>query len=134
MATPALPQLPEDLIAAYAGVNLVGGAKIATAATLPVMTPATGAQLGLAAASDAAETAAAIEVAATAFPAWSQTPARARGKLVAEAARALSANAEVIAQVLARETGKAIRTECRGEVATAIDILDFYAGLGSELK
>ncbi|MBR9821362.1 MAG: aldehyde dehydrogenase family protein [Rhodobacteraceae bacterium] len=134
MATPALPQLPEDLIAAYAGVNLVGGAKIATAATLPVMNPATGAQLGLAAASDAAETAAAIDTAAAAFPAWSQTPARARGKLVAQAARALGANAEVIAQVLARETGKAIRTECRGEVGTAIDILEFYAGLGSELK
>ncbi|MCA1336133.1 aldehyde dehydrogenase family protein [Pseudooceanicola marinus] len=132
--TPLLPQDPEALIASYAGVNLVGGEKRATAATLAVMNPATGAEIGQAAASSAEETAAAVEVAAAAFPGWTQVPARERGKLVGAAARAMTAEAEVIAQALARETGKAIRTECRGEVKTAIDILEFYSGLGSELK
>ena len=36
--------------------------------------------------------------------------------------------------VLALETGKAIRTECRPEIATAADILAMFGGLATELK
>lgn len=125
---------PEAVIAAYTQINLVGGDRVATAAALNVVNPATGATLGLAAASDAAETDAAVAAAKAAQAAWAATPARTRGKIVAEAARAVAAQSEMIAQVLARETGKAIRTECRGEVTVAADILEFYGSLGSELK
>lgn len=132
MTTPQ--RTPEDVIANYAGVNLIGNARVPSAATLDVLNPATGAVIGAAAASDATETAAAVDCAREAQIAWAQVPARDRGKAVAAAARAVAAQAELIAQVLARETGKAIRTECRGEVAVAADIVEFYGGLGSELK
>lgn len=128
------PADPQAAIAAYHAVNLVGGAHVPVAATLDVLNPATGAVLAQAAASGAAEVDAAVAVAKAAGPGWAATPARDRGKAVAAAGRALLQEFEIVAQVLARETGKAIRTECRGEVKAAADILEFYGGLGSELK
>ncbi|MGY6410305.1 MAG: aldehyde dehydrogenase family protein [Alkalilacustris sp.] len=129
-----LPGTPEAVFAAYGGVNLIAGARSPAGRTLAVLNPATGAVLGEAAASGPAETAQAVAAAKAAQPGWAREPARARGRRVAAAARAVAAQAELIAQVLARETGKAIRTECRGEVAVAADILEFHGGLGSELK
>lgn len=125
---------PQEVIAAYQQVNLVGDTRSPTAAGLDVFNPATGAVLGRAAASSPQETQAAVATAKAAQIEWATVPARARGKMVAQAARSVATHAELIAQVLARETGKAIRTECRGEVAVAADILEFYGNLGSELK
>ncbi len=125
---------PETLIARYEMANLVGGKIRRAAAGLEVLNPATGKVLGQCAASDAAETALAVEGARDAQAAWAATPARSRGKAVQAAARAMAERGEEIARVLTLETGKAIRTECRGEVSVATDILDFYGGLGSELK
>lgn len=125
---------PEEAFDAYASVNLVGGARLGTSGALDVVNPATGAVLGKAAASSAEDTANAVTVAKEAQVKWAATPARDRGKAVAAGARAVLEQSEMIAQILARETGKAIRTECRGEVAVAADIVEFYGGLGSELK
>ncbi len=125
---------PEQVFDHYRQVNLIDASRQPTGAALAVQNPATGAILGQAAASDAAETDAAVRSARIAQRAWATLPARSRGKQVAAAARAIADRAELIAQVLARETGKAIRTECRGEVAVAADIVEFYGGLGSELK
>lgn len=125
---------PQAVIAAYCNLNLLGGARVPVDRGLDVVNPATGAVLGSAAASGPEETAAAVAQAKAAFDGWANVPARERGKAVAAAGRALAENFEIVAQVLARETGKAIRTECRGEVKTAADILEFYGGLGSELK
>ncbi|SFJ06725.1 aldehyde dehydrogenase family protein [Celeribacter neptunius] len=128
------PTDPQAAIAAYRNLNLVGGAHVPVIRGLDVLNPATGAVLGQAAASGASEVDQAVKAAKAAGPLWAATPARARGKAVAAAGRALLEHFEIVAQVLARETGKAIRTECRGEVKTAADILEFYGGLGSELK
>ena len=124
----------DAVFAAYAASNLVGGQKTAAKQTLEVLNPATGRPLGTAANSSAAETSDAVAAAKDAQAEWAALPARERGKRVSAGARAIAENAELIAQVLARETGKAIRTECRGEVAVAADIMDFYGNLGSELK
>jgi acyl-CoA reductase-like NAD-dependent aldehyde dehydrogenase len=129
-----LPSDPAGVIASYARVNLVGGAHVATQTGIAVLNPATGAELGQAAASGAEETNAAIAAAKAAGAGWAATPARARGKMVAAAGRAIAAEGETIARVLALETGKAIRTECRGELTVAADLLEFYGGLASELK
>lgn len=123
-----------DLLASLASRNLIGGALTETAQTLKVIEPATMQALAPAAASGPTEVDAAVAVAKAAQPAWAALPARARGKLVAEAGRRLAARSEPIARLLARETGKALRTECRGELTVAADLLEFYGGLGSELK
>ncbi len=102
--------------------------------SLAVLNPATQETLGLAAAGQTADVNRAVAAAKRAQPSWAGMAARERGKRVAQAGRLLAAQSEAIAVLLALETGKAIRTECRGELRVAADLLEFYGGLASELK
>ncbi|MEW6644841.1 MAG: aldehyde dehydrogenase family protein [Pseudomonadota bacterium] len=133
---PALAAPVAALLATLAGRHLVGGALVApvAGAMLDVIDPATRQVIGPAPAATTDDVALAVAAAADAATAWAATPARERGRLIAEGARRIAAAADVIAATLALESGKALRTECRGEVATAVDILTLYAGLASELK
>jgi alpha-ketoglutaric semialdehyde dehydrogenase len=72
---------------------------------------------------------AAVSAAEAALPGWAATPAPARGRLLAAAARALEARLEQVAQDMTREMGKPLR-EARGEAARGVAILDYYAGEG----
>lgn len=73
------------------------------------------------------ETRKAVEAAYNAFRGWKNTPAPARGRIVARAARLMEENKEELAQILTREEGKAI-AEARGEVTRAINVVEFCAG------
>ena len=99
-----------------------------------VVNPATGVILGKAAAGKPGDVDAAVRSAGRAQPIWAKLSPRERGKMIADGARLIFDNCDALARLLALETGKAIRTECRPEVKTAADILEFFAGLGSELK
>lgn len=116
--------------------HLIGGGMTAPASgqSFTVINPATGAPVGEAALGNAQDVDDAVRAAAAAQGPWAALPARTRGALVADCAHRLIAEREAISRLLALETGKAIRTECRPEVTTAADILTFYGGLGSELK
>src|SRR5579859_7297787 len=76
----------------------------------------------------------AVRAAADAFPAWSQTIPRDRGRLLARIADALEARLEDLARTIALETGNALRTQARPEAKTTVDILRYFGGLGGELK
>lgn len=76
----------------------------------------------------------AVEAAAAAFPIWSRIPARERGRLIAQAADKIEAEAEALAQLQTLETGHPIATQSRGDIATAIDMLRMFAGVSGELK
>src|SRR5439155_24478957 len=54
------------------------------------------------------EARAAVEAASDAFHKWRRTPAPARGKIVAKAARLMEAAKEELATILTREEGKTI--------------------------
>jgi betaine-aldehyde dehydrogenase len=125
----------DDRIIAREG-NLIEGAIVPAASgkRFDVVNPATGALLARAVDSGSADVDRAVAAAVAAGPAWANVPARERGRLVAAGAARIVAAREPLARLLAEETGKAIRTECRPEVTTAADILSFYAGLASELK
>jgi aldehyde dehydrogenase (NAD+) len=69
----------------------------------------------------------AVESAAEHFAAWRATPAPARGKIVARAARLLEDHKEELAQILTREEGKTI-AESRGELQRSINVAEFCAG------
>ncbi|MGE3622502.1 MAG: aldehyde dehydrogenase family protein [Bdellovibrionales bacterium] len=127
---------PQALAQRLAGQNIIGGKPVPPYAgtTFKVLDPATGALFAEAAASDETDVARAVETAAAAQKEWARQPARERGKAVAEAGRIFLEHAEEIAALMALETGKAMRTECRVEAKTAADIWTFYGGLGSELK
>jgi acyl-CoA reductase-like NAD-dependent aldehyde dehydrogenase len=76
----------------------------------------------------------AVAAAKAAQPTWARVPARERGKLVIQAASRLAAHTEELAVLLAVESGKALRTECRGEAGNVADVLGFFGGLASEIK
>jgi len=69
----------------------------------------------------------AVDAAADAFRGWRATPAPARGKIVAKAARLLEENKEEVAQLLTHEEGKTI-AESRGELQRSINVAEFCAG------
>jgi alpha-ketoglutaric semialdehyde dehydrogenase len=73
------------------------------------------------------EARAAVETAAEAFRGWRATPAPARGKIVARAARLMEEHKEELAQILTREEGKTIG-ESRGELQRSINVAEFCAG------
>jgi len=127
---------PMRLACTLSGVNLIGGRLVPSHSgrTLPVINPATGAAIGSAPASDASDVASAVEAAHAAQPAWAAMAARKRGTLVADCARLLGAHVEELGRLVALETGKALRTESRVEASVVADALQFYGGLGSELK
>ncbi len=136
-ATPAEPTLdPFALARALSGRHFIGGryAAAVSGRSFPVVNPATGAQVAEAAEGDAADVDAAVTDAARAQKAWAKMPARKRGALVHQCAAVIRAHVEELGRLIALETGKALRTESRVEANTAADILEFFGGLGGELK
>jgi len=127
---------PHRLARAVSGRNLVDGQLVASVSgkTFPVVNPATGQEIGQAPDSDARDIDLAVTAAAAAQPAWAGMPARKRGALLAECSRLLSDHVEELGRLVALETGKALRTESRVEASVVADALQFYGGLGSELK
>ena len=71
----------------------------------------------------------AVRTAAAAWPAWRNTPAPARGRVLLQAARLMEEHLEELARLIALEEGKALK-ESRAEVQRSINITEFMAGEG----
>ncbi|MGH9803711.1 MAG: aldehyde dehydrogenase family protein, partial [Candidatus Acidiferrales bacterium] len=69
----------------------------------------------------------AIAAAKRALPAWRETPAPVRGKMVMRAAQILEARRDEIARLMTREEGKSV-SEAMGELLRTINILEYSAG------
>jgi len=76
----------------------------------------------------------AVKAALKAFESWKRIPPRDRGKLMLKIATDIEAQSEGLAKTLSLETGNAIRTQSRGEIALAVDLFRFYGGVASEQK
>ncbi len=74
----------------------------------------------------------AIEAARRAFPAWRDTPAPARGRILARAAQLMEQRKEELARLLTREEGKTLK-DSLGEVIKSVRVLEFMAGEGMRL-
>jgi len=74
----------------------------------------------------------AIEAAHKAFPAWRDTPAPQRGRILAKAALILRARKEELARLMTREEGK-IYPEALGEMEKGITLIEWFAGEGLRL-
>jgi acyl-CoA reductase-like NAD-dependent aldehyde dehydrogenase len=116
--------------------NLINGqmVKARSGATFPVINPATGAEIAVAAASDASDVDVAVKNAKKAQKEWAKVAPRERGKLIAECGRLIGDHVEELGRLVALETGKALRTESRVEASVVSDIFTFFGGLGGELK
>jgi aldehyde dehydrogenase (NAD+) len=135
--TPDQPSLDERALArALSGRHFIGG-KFAAANSgkvFAVVNPATGEVVAEAALGDGTDVDIAVRDADRAQRAWARMPARKRGALVAQCAGVIRAHVEELARLIALETGKALRTESRVEANTVADVLEFFGGLGGELK
>jgi acyl-CoA reductase-like NAD-dependent aldehyde dehydrogenase len=127
---------PQQLAEALSGVHLIDGKLVAAQSgeTFPVLNPATGSNMGHAAAGDTRDVDIAVASAKRAQAEWAKKSARERGKLVSECGRILEAHVEELGRLVALESGKALRTESRVEASILADTFVYFGGLGSELK
>src|SRR6267378_5693612 len=88
--------------------------------------------VGFAPLSTREETRDAISAARAAFPAWRNTPAPVRARILAKAALLMEQQKDEIARLMTREEGKALK-DALGEVQKSVNILEFMAGEGRRL-
>jgi betaine-aldehyde dehydrogenase len=103
-------------------------------ATLSVENPAKRTPIATIPRGGAADVERAVQAAKKAFPAWSKTAPRQRGRMLLRIAEAMEAAIEEMARTIAEETGNAIRTQARGEATLSADIFRYFGGLAGELK
>jgi len=97
--------------------------------TLPVVDPATGLEIARLPVATEADLERALDSTARAFPAWRDTTAVDRGRILRRAAALLRERAATIAEVMTREQG-GILARSRIEVLRSADVLDWCAEEG----
>ncbi len=115
--------------------HLIDGVSVAgtSGRTAPVYNPATGAQSGELALASVEEIDAAVASAQAAFEGWKNTSIAKRTKLMFNYRNLVVENADEIAARLTAEHGKVL-SDAGGEVARAIENIEFACGLADHLK
>ncbi len=110
--------------------NYIGGAwrKAATQDTCAVMNPASGEEIGRVPLSTGADVDAAVQAARAAFPAWRDTPAPQRARVLFRLKALLEENREELARSLTLEHGKVV-AETRGELQRGIENIEHACGV-----
>jgi malonate-semialdehyde dehydrogenase (acetylating)/methylmalonate-semialdehyde dehydrogenase len=96
--------------------------------TSEVFNPATGEVTGLVRLADAATVDAAVQAAKAAFPAWADTPALRRARVMFKFKELLEANRDALAAAITREHGKVFE-DAKGEVTRGIEVVEFACGI-----
>ena len=117
------------MISSYVGGRTVPGAAGTFVSTNPARLDEVVAEVSLASAAQLVD---AFRVAHQAQPAWADTPAPVRGRVIAQVGRLVEANASALADLIVREVGKP-RAEALGEVQEIVDTCDFFLGEGRRL-
>jgi len=99
----------------------------------PVSNPATGALTGRVRLANAADVASAVAAAREAFPAWADTPALRRARVMFKFLELLNAQRDTLAHMITAEHGK-VFTDAQGEVTRGIEIVEFATGIPQLLK
>src|SRR5262245_16189004 len=120
----AVTKMRTDEVALRQARMLIGGKWVDSASgdVLEVEDPAHRRPIAEVPRGGAEDVARAVQAAADAFPAWSRTIPRERGRLLARIADTLEARVEELARTIALETGNALRTKARPEAKTTVDI------------
>ena len=100
---------------------------------LTSVNPATEEVLGRVPAGSKADIDRAVEAGERAFPEWSRLGSAERGRMVRELARRLRERAAELTEMEVLDTGNTIG-KMRTDVEGACETLDYYSGLGAELK
>jgi acyl-CoA reductase-like NAD-dependent aldehyde dehydrogenase len=120
----------------HSGLNFIDGETRIVPETncFQVINPATGEEIGVAPQSSSEDVDFAVQSAAAAFESWAEMAPLERSRLLLDAVSNLEAVLEDLALLIALETGRPIRTETRPEVANAVKIFRYFAGLALESK
>ena len=115
---------------------LIGGEWVETAdgRTIEIESPGNRSVIGTVPRGGGEDVDRAVRVAAEAFRSWRRLPPRERGKLLSRIGEDLQADVEGLAQLVAAETGNAIRTQSRPEANSSADVFRYFGGLASEMK
>ncbi len=101
--------------------------------TLELRNPATGQSTGTVCLASAQSVAAAVESAHRAWPAWADTPAPRRARIVFRFKELVEARIGDLAAIITREQGKVL-ADARGEVMRGLEIVEFATGIPHLLK
>ncbi|MEY4762263.1 MAG: hypothetical protein RLZZ200_2119 [Pseudomonadota bacterium] len=113
----------------FIGGQVVPGAGDATA---DVFDPATGDVTARVRLGGKAEVDSAVAAAAAAFPAWAETPALRRARVMFRFRELLEANREKLAACITAEHGKVLE-DARGEVTRGLEVVEYACGVPSLL-
>lgn len=97
-------------------------------ASTPVFNPSTGEVISECPAGGAAEVDAAVQAAAAAFPAWSETPAVERARVFFRYRQLIEENFDRLCQCVSREHGKTL-AEARGSVYRGLENVEYACGI-----
>jgi aldehyde dehydrogenase (NAD+) len=101
--------------------------------SIDVFAPSNGQAITTIARGDGPDIDAAVRAARSAFETvWSKTPAVERGRLLAKLSKRIAQCADELAELEARDTGKAMKL-ARNDIATTIRYFEFYAGAADKL-
>jgi acyl-CoA reductase-like NAD-dependent aldehyde dehydrogenase len=76
----------------------------------------------------------AVRAAVAAFPGWKRRSGSARGKLLMKLAQLVESNGAKLAELEARNAGKPISASRKIDAVTAIDALEYFAGMASKIQ
>ncbi|MBN9544200.1 MAG: aldehyde dehydrogenase family protein [Alphaproteobacteria bacterium] len=111
----------------------IAGQWVAAAARLPVEDPSTGETIGTLAAGKAGDIDAAVGAAQDAFSgAWGAATAAERGRVLAKIGKAVETQADMLAELEARDVGKPLK-QARADALALARYLEFYAGAADKL-
>jgi acyl-CoA reductase-like NAD-dependent aldehyde dehydrogenase len=118
-------------------VNMLIGGRFCASSSgqwFDVLDPSTQVALAEVPRGRAEDVAVAVRAAAAAFETWRHTPPEQRGEALLRVADDLRSEGESLARLLAAETGNALRTQARPEIATVWDTFRYFGGVARELK
>ena len=101
--------------------------------TVPSYNPASGEVIGAVALATATEVDVAVQAAAVAFPAWSQTPPHKRARVMFRFKELIERDMDKLATVITREQGKVL-SDARGELVRGMEVVEYACGIPELLK
>ncbi len=106
----------------------------ASGKTFPTYNPGNGEIVGHLAECDEEDIDAAVRAALAAFPTWKRRTGAARAKLLMKLAQLVEANGPKLAELESINAGKPIRDSKAIDAVTAIDALEYFAGMATKIE
>jgi acyl-CoA reductase-like NAD-dependent aldehyde dehydrogenase len=105
-----------------------------TGKTFTTYDPGNGQAIGVLPECDEEDVDRAVRAAGAAFPAWKRRSGSARGKLLMKLAQLVETNGAKLAELESRNAGKPISASKKIDAVTAIDALEYFAGMATKVQ